>query len=210
MATLSDLYASLDAHNSKDSDITALKTMIRQAESDALTKDVVPTLGEICDILLQNFRNDVRIVIERKAGKPSVVNISITDRAEQIEQNMNNWSSEKIINKEHHFYVKSRNGVYGVGIYDPVSNTFKLLPGSKISPSTTYSFNRKNSYHEVTKHYCELINGFFVLKREYVFTSPSTASAVVLGRSSNGWTDWKDERGNSLDIIFPREKNDHN
>lgn len=32
----------------------------------------------------------------------------------------------------------------------------------------------------------------------YVFSSPSTAAAVVLGRSANGRTQWKDEKGRTL------------
>lgn len=37
------------------------------------------------------------------------------------------------------------------------------------------------------------------LTRDYVFSSPSAASCFVLGRSSNGWTEWKDKQGNTLD-----------
>ena len=34
--------------------------------------------------------------------------------------------------------------------------------------------------------------------QDYVFTSPSTAAAVVLGRSANGRIEWKDGRGRTL------------
>jgi Domain of unknown function (DUF4357) len=34
--------------------------------------------------------------------------------------------------------------------------------------------------------------------QDYTFSSPSLASAVVLGRSSNGRTDWKDASGRTL------------
>lgn len=37
--------------------------------------------------------------------------------------------------------------------------------------------------------------------QDYAFSSPSTASAVVLGRASNGRTDWKDETGRTLKEI---------
>lgn len=39
----------------------------------------------------------------------------------------------------------------------------------------------------------------YILKEDYVFSSPSSASDVVLGRGSNGWTTWKTEDGESLD-----------
>ncbi len=34
---------------------------------------------------------------------------------------------------------------------------------------------------------------------DYLFPSPSQAAGVVLGRSSNGWTEWKTKDGNTLD-----------
>jgi len=34
--------------------------------------------------------------------------------------------------------------------------------------------------------------------KDVVFTSPSAAGATVSGRSINGWTAWKDEKGNTL------------
>jgi hypothetical protein len=38
----------------------------------------------------------------------------------------------------------------------------------------------------------------YAFSQDYVFSSPSTASAVVLGRSSNGRVDWKDSQGRTL------------
>jgi hypothetical protein len=37
---------------------------------------------------------------------------------------------------------------------------------------------------------------------DYTFNSPSAAAAVVLGRSANGWTEWKDKNGETLDKRF--------
>lgn len=38
----------------------------------------------------------------------------------------------------------------------------------------------------------------FRFAQDYVFSSPSTAAAVVLGRSANGRIEWKDSRGRAL------------
>ncbi|MBX9899364.1 MAG: GIY-YIG nuclease family protein [Burkholderiaceae bacterium] len=38
----------------------------------------------------------------------------------------------------------------------------------------------------------------YVFTQDYSFSSPSTAAAVVLGRSSNGRTEWKDGHGRTL------------
>ena len=37
-----------------------------------------------------------------------------------------------------------------------------------------------------------------IFENDYVFNSPSSAAAVVLGRKANGWTEWKDQNGKTL------------
>jgi hypothetical protein len=41
--------------------------------------------------------------------------------------------------------------------------------------------------------------------QDYVFTSPSTAAAVVLGRSANGRIEWKDAQGRTLKELQAQE-----
>jgi hypothetical protein len=41
----------------------------------------------------------------------------------------------------------------------------------------------------------------YVFKQDYSFSSPSTAAAIVLGRSANGRTEWKDGTGRTLKEI---------
>lgn len=38
-----------------------------------------------------------------------------------------------------------------------------------------------------------IVNDIF--EKDYIFNAPSAASAVILGRTSNGNTDWKNENG---------------
>ena len=40
-----------------------------------------------------------------------------------------------------------------------------------------------------------------IFTSDYIFTSPSTAAASVLGRRANGWTEWKDKSGKTLDDL---------
>jgi len=41
----------------------------------------------------------------------------------------------------------------------------------------------------------------YIFTRDYIFSSPSMAGSVVLGRSTNGWTKWKDINGKTLDEL---------
>ena len=38
-----------------------------------------------------------------------------------------------------------------------------------------------------------------VFTRDHLFTSPSMAASAVLGRSANGWVEWKTAQGQTLD-----------
>lgn len=61
----------------------------------------------------------------------------------------------------------------------------------------------------VTSKRDALIKGNILVERndvlefaeDQIFSSPSSASCVVLGRSSNGWLDWKDKNGRTLDEV---------
>lgn len=42
----------------------------------------------------------------------------------------------------------------------------------------------------------------FIFTKNYLFNTPSAASNIILGRSSNGWMEWKTEDGKTLDDIY--------
>lgn len=203
MASLSELYSSLDTLKSLGLDVQELQVKIEQKENEVLSSEVIPSLEEIANVLLQSFRRDVRIVIEHRAGEDSKITINKTaESGEDSKSSEDRTTTTK--NNQHRFYVRTRSGVFGVGVYDPVGNSFILLSGSKINSTTSNSFNRKDAYRDITNNFCNLEDGLYVLQEDYTFASPSTASSVVLGRSSNGWTDWKDEQGRSLNLVYPR------
>lgn len=204
MASLSELYSSLDTLKSLGLDVQELQEKIEQKENEVLSSEVIPALEEIANILLQSFRKDVRIVIEHRTGEDSKITINKTAKSGEDSKSQEERATFNKNNK-HRFYVRTRSGVCGVGVYDPVGNSFVLLSGSKINSTTSNSFNRKDAYRDITNNYCNLENGLYVLKKDYTFASPSTASSVVLGRSSNGWTDWKDEQGRSLNSVYQRK-----
>ncbi|TXH68120.1 MAG: GIY-YIG nuclease family protein [Thiothrix sp.] len=44
-------------------------------------------------------------------------------------------------------------------------------------------------------------DNILVFQKDYVFTSPSGAAAIVLGRAANGWVEWKYKDGRTLDQV---------
>ena len=103
---------------------------------------------------------------------------------------------------KHLFYAKGRD-YDAKGFYN--SNGFIVLKGSIIAKNTTSSFNWKWKREVMLEEYTSLQNGKVILTSDITFSSPSTASSFCLGRSSNGWTIWKDKDGNSLDSVYRKQ-----
>lgn len=49
-------------------------------------------------------------------------------------------------------------------------------------------------------------NNILKFMSDHIFSSPSTAAAVVLGRRANGWTEWKYKDGKTLDEVKRQTK----
>jgi hypothetical protein len=109
--------------------------------------------------------------------------------------------NKKEISKKEILYVEGK-GVKAEG--DLIDDGFVVFQNSGFSATTTKSCHthilrtRKNLIDEgivIQK------NGFFIFKENYVFGSPSTAAGIVLGRSANGWKEWKNKDGKNLDEL---------
>lgn len=96
----------------------------------------------------------------------------------------------------------TRNGILAFGVYD--GENFEVLEGSEID------MNRK--CHSATlekQRQTALANGNIIcfdgkykLNVSVSFTSPSSAAMFALGGSTNGWVEWKDKDGKTLDELY--------
>jgi hypothetical protein len=86
-----------------------------------------------------------------------------------------------------------------------VEDGFVVFEGSiariEIAPSAVQSL-RPQREKLLASGVLEERAGVYVFTQDFLFTSPSTAAAIVLGRSANGWLEWKDLEGKTLDDIF--------
>ena len=99
---------------------------------------------------------------------------------------------------EHIFYTKGR-GCDAKGFYS--SNGFTVLKGSIIAPTTTSSFSWIDKRNSIIKDYTTTNGNIITMTTNKTFSSPSTAASFCLGRSSNGWIEWKDKDGRILDAV---------
>ncbi|GAL68644.1 hypothetical protein JCM19301_3231 [Jejuia pallidilutea] len=101
--------------------------------------------------------------------------------------------------KTNTFYIKAAKGANGIGI--PSSKGFIVFKNSEVATSTTESMQK--SLINIRKRLIEnktIIkseNGL-VFDKDYEFSSPSTAAAILMGRNANGLKEWKLKSGKTL------------
>lgn len=84
-----------------------------------------------------------------------------------------------------------------------------VLKGSRgrgeVSPSMIPMSAGKNRQRLIDAGTLMQEGNAYVFQKDVLFGSPSGASDVVLGRSSNGWLEWKDASGRTLDALKRRK-----
>ena len=89
------------------------------------------------------------------------------------------------------YYIKAARGADARGIND--SDGFLVLKGSKVATSVTNSFSEYLVKLRDSMIKTGTINSSYEFTKDQVFTSPSLAAAIVMGRNANGQTEWKTE-----------------
>jgi len=101
--------------------------------------------------------------------------------------------------KQNVFFIKAARGADAKGLL--VADGFLVAKGSKIAKDTAPSMSAnlvrlRNKL--LDKGIVDQKNSFV---SDYVFTSPSLAAAVVMGRNANGRTEWKTVNNKSIKDI---------
>lgn len=101
--------------------------------------------------------------------------------------------------KQEIFYIKAARGADGQG--EPTSDGFVVFKGSKAAGTTVSSMTQN-----IVKIRQKLIEEGVLIGKgdycefpdDYIFSSPSAAASIVLGRNANGLTEWKLKDGRNL------------
>jgi hypothetical protein len=100
------------------------------------------------------------------------------------------------------FYCKG-SGADGVGEY--TTEGFVVLKGSRGRVENVASIqgtsNVRLREQLVTENIMTEQNGIYIFTRDYLFPSPSMAAMALMGRSANGWLEWKTPQGWTLDEV---------
>jgi len=174
--------------------------------------------------LFDNAKNVDRYQVENNTT-PTQSSIAESDRAEMeeflenirilintlghkvFEEKREKKSIEKRLQET--FYIKSSRGADASG--EPTTDGFVVFKGSKAAantvPSMTQNFIRlRNELIDNMVFIRSPIGEGIEFSEDYIFTSPSTAAAMVMGRNANGLSEWKLKDGTTLrDFEFKRK-----
>jgi hypothetical protein len=174
---------------------------------------------------LENRLHDIAKSANRYKVDNSVIptqsSISESDRAEMEEfieyiKMLVNTLGHKVFDekrefkpkqKQDIFFIKAARGADGQG--EPTSDGFVVFKASKAAASIVNSMT-PNFISLRQKLIAEGIiidkGEFFEFSDDYIFSSPSTAAVMVMGRNANGLTEWKNKEGKTLKEFETNEK----
>lgn len=162
-------------------------TLAKDAGRAELINRNVPTrssVSEYDEAMLQEFISNTQLLLNTLGYKTF----------ESLEN-----SSMKHQNEQLYFYIKAPRGADAKGVI--VADGFAVLKDSVVAstvvPSMPASIARLRD-DLVSKG---IINTKFKFTKDYIFTSPSLAASIVMGRNANGRTEWKTETDKSIKMI---------
>lgn len=97
-----------------------------------------------------------------------------------------------------------RNGIRAAGQYNKDTGMFTVLAGSTIALSYQIIKNKSATNRRIELFGDRRTDA--ILETNQSFSSPSSAAVFVLGGSANGWTEWADEDGRTLDSVYRSEE----
>lgn len=174
---------------------------------------------------LENRLHDIALSAKRYKVENSITptqsSISESDRAEMEEfiENIKmlvNTLGHKVFDEKRDFkpkqkleafIIKTARGADGQG--EPTSDGFVVFKGSKAASTIVNSmtpsfikFRQKLIDEGVLIDKIE----YFEFSDDYIFSSPSTAAVIVMGRNANGLSEWKFKNGKTLKEFETNEK----
>lgn len=109
--------------------------------------------------------------------------------------------------KQETFFIKAARGAEGLG--EPSSDGFVVFKGSKAAATIVNSMTP--SFITLRQKLIDegvLVDkgDYYEFPEDYIFSSPSTAAVMVMGRNANGLTEWKQKNGKTLKEFETNEK----
>lgn len=132
------------------------------------------------------------------------IEVFVDDQKQQAHTPKCHTKKEKVKPAEHIFYCK-KGGCNAKGVLE--KDGFRVFAGgilrNGVRPSIKpYILDNRQKF---IAEQCEIVDGCPVIKSDYVFTSPSSAATILIGGDANGWIEWIDIDGKTLDEVYRKK-----
>lgn len=197
----------LDDHNSKKDFWN--KAILFLADSQHFTLNIISGLEKYA---IQKAIDANRYQVDNKAVPKYQISEYDLPQVEEIYEEiefimgtlgfrMNDSSAQS--NQE--IFTTSRRGVVAKGVYS--GESFDVLPGSEIDINRAVNIESYNAKRQecLKDGTITETDGKHYLTKIVSFRTPSGASDFVLGGSTNGWVEWKNKDGKTLDSLFRQQ-----
>ena len=148
---------------------------------------VIPTcssVSEFDEAMLEEFIENTKLLV-------GTLGYKVFDK---IETSISQTSGNNNL-----FFINAARGANAKGMLIP--DGFIVLKGSKIAEDTVPSISKPFTIIRDNLVQKNIVNAKFFFQDDYIFKSPSTAAAVVMGRNANGRTEWKNKDKKSIKDI---------
>lgn len=181
------------------------KAILFLSDDDHFNPTIILGLEKIA---IEKAIDSKRVIVLNKQEQKVVINewaaCDIDHYYEEIEFLLStmgyNFTTE--IEEVKNIVTLDKRNITARGIY--WGEKFEVLEGSEIrmdKASNLASYNvLRNSL--MAESDIKIIDGKYILQKTITFKTPSGASDFLLGGSNNGWTQWKNKDGKSLDEIY--------
>lgn len=162
-----------------------LHDMAKLANRYNIENSIIPTQSSISEsdkAEMEEFIENIKILVNTLGHK-------VFDDKREIKPKL----------KQEIFLIKATRGADASG--EPTSEGFVVFKGSKASATTVNSISTSFlSLRQslIDKGILRLTGDTYEFSEDYVFSSPSTAAVMVMGRNANGPLEWKLASGKTL------------
>lgn len=149
-----------------------------------ITNTTVPTrssVSEYDEAMLEEFIADTKLLVNTLGYKAFD---SVTDT--MVRKN----------NRSEKFYITAARGAEASGA--PVADGFAVFEKSVMASTSVPSLSAHLVKRRADLQAKGIVGADFVFTKDVVFTSPSLAAAVIMGRDANGLKEWKTKSGVTL------------
>ncbi len=140
-----------------------------------------PAISESEQAVMTEFISNVRVLINTLGFKVLEPLADATERKRNL------------------FFIKAVRGAKGKAVI--TNEGIVVIEGSEIATSTVPSLQSafvKQRQKLINNGVIKKTDGKLIFTKDYLFSSPSAAATIVLGRNANGRIEWKDKNGKTF------------